>query len=104
MWQAWFNIAAGLWLILCAFVPPLQTPASMIIPGIVSIIFGFWGGGSINSWQGYINGIIGIWLFISAVWLMLYVPWNFFIAGIVVVALALWNSLEHVHPQHAHVH
>ncbi len=104
MWQAWFNIAVGIWLIVCAFIPSLQMPASMIVPGIVSIIFGFWGGGTVNSWQGYVNGILGVWLFLSGVWFMLFVPWNFFILGIVIGILAIWNTTEHIHPQQIHAH
>lgn len=104
MWQAWFNIAVGIWLVICAFVPSLQTPASMIVPGVVSFVFGFWGAERINSWQGYVNGFLGIWLFLSAVWFMILAPWNFFIAGIVIGILAIWNTAEHPHPQHAHAH
>ncbi len=104
MWQAWLNIAVGIWLIICAFVPALWTPASMIVPGVVSFVFGFWGGGMESSWQGYVNGVIGTWLFLSGIWFMLYEPWNFFLSGIVVTVLAIWNSIQHQHPMHAAAH
>lgn len=100
MWQGWINIAVGVWLIICGFVPQLQTPAGILIPGIVSVIFGFWGAGRVNSWQGTVNGIIGIWLFLSGVAFGLAVPWNFFISGIVVGILAIWNTAEHAEPGH----
>lgn len=103
MWQAWMDLVVGIWLIICGFVPTLQTPASMIIAGIVAFVFGFWGAARVNSWQGTINGIIGIWLFLSVVAFGLVVSWNFFIPGIVVGILAVWNLTRHeasgqVHP------
>lgn len=105
MWQAWLDLAVGIWLIICGFVPALQTPASMIVAGIVAFVFGFWGAARANSWQGTVNGIIGIWLFLSAVAFGLVVPWNFFISGIVVGILAIWNISVHeapgqIHPAH----
>ena len=100
MLQSWFNIAAGAWLIVCGFVPSLQTPASMIVAGAVAMLFGFWGAGRTGSWQSIINGMIGIWLFLSGVWFTLYVPWNFFVFGAAAFILAAWNTTEHPTPSH----
>ena len=95
MWQGWFDLAVGIWLIISAFVPAIRTPASMVAAGATAIIFGFWGAGRRNSWQGTINGLIGIWLLISAIWLFLAVPWNFFFSGVVIGILAIWNIASH---------
>lgn len=100
MLQSWFNIAVGIWLLLCGFIPSLQTPASMITAGAVAMLFGFWGTGRTFSWQSTINGIIGIWLFLSGVWFHLYVPWNFFVFGAAMLILAVWNTSEHPKPSH----
>ncbi len=102
MWQAWLDLAVGIWLIVCGFVPIIRTPASMIVAGIVAFVFGFWGAARVNSWQGTINGIIGIWLFLSGVAFGLAVPWNFFIAGIVIGILAIWSLSEHTTPGEIH--
>lgn len=94
MWQGWIDLAAGMWLIVCSFVPALQSPASMIVGGVAAIIFGFWGASRVHSWQGTVNGLIGVWLFLSAVAFFLVVPWNFFASGIVIGVLAIWNIAQ----------
>ena len=98
MWQAWLNLAAGLWLILCGLVPSLQTPGAMIVPGIVVFILGFWTTARVKSWEGTINGIAGIWLFLSGVWFELWVPWNFLILGALITVLSIVNLIEHPSP------
>lgn len=100
MWQSWINLAIGLWLILCGFVPALQTPDSMIIPGILALIFGFWSTTRVSSWEGVINGIAGIWLFLSGLWFQFYLPWNFLVIGGIITVLSLWNLAEHPDPSH----
>jgi hypothetical protein len=60
MWQAWFNLAVGIWLIICGFIPSLQTPVSIFVPGAVAFIFGFWSTYEKSSWQGIVNGVSGI--------------------------------------------
>lgn len=100
MWQAWFNLAAGIWLILCGFIPSLQTPASMLIPGAVAFVFGFWNTYTDKSWQGVINGSAGIWLFLSGIWFGLFVQWNFLVFGVLIGVMALWNITEHPHTTH----
>jgi len=100
MLQAWFNIAVGLWLLLCGFIPSLQTPASMFVAGAVAMLFGFWGTGRTGSMQSTVNGMIGIWLFLSGIWFDLYVPWNFLVFGAAITILAIWNTTEHTHPTH----
>jgi hypothetical protein len=102
MWQGWMDLAAGIWLIISAFIPAIRTPASMIVGGIVVFVFGFWGAARVNSWQGTINGIIGIWLFLSGVAFMLAVPWNFFISGVVIGILSIWNVAQHESPGQVH--
>ncbi len=89
MWQAWVNLAAGIWLILAGIIPGIRTEASMLIGGIVAVIFGFWAG--TEKWHGIVNGIIGIWLILSALWFNLVVPWNFIIFGIIIGLIAIWN-------------
>ena len=103
MWQGWIDLAAGIWLIICGFIPLLRTPVSMLVGGAVVFIFGFWGASRNNSWQGTINGIIGAWLFLSAIWFNLVVTWNFFIFGAVIAILAIWNVTEHSEPSHISV-
>ena len=98
MLQSWFNIAVGLWLLLCGFIPSLQTPAGMISAGAVAMLFGVWGTGRVKSWQSTVNGIIGVWIFLNGVWFHLFVPWNYFIFGAALFALAVWNTAEHLHP------
>ena len=100
MWQAWFNLAAGLYLIISGFVPALQTPASMIVPGATVFVMGFWTTIKVQSMEGTVNGIAGIWLFLSGVWFQLYMPWNFFIVGGIITILSIWNLAEHPHPTH----
>ena len=102
MWQGWIDLAVGIWLVVCAFVPGLQTPASMIVPGIAAFVFGFWGAARVNSWQGTVNGIIGIWLFLSGIAFNLFVLWNFFIAGALVGVLSIWNVARHSEPAQLH--
>jgi hypothetical protein len=97
MWQAWINMVMGAWLIIAGIIPALSDPVSMFVPGIIAIIFGFWGAGQSNSWQGTINGIIGIWLAISGLFLSLALGWNFIIFGAVMLCLAIWNAGEHPH-------
>ncbi len=96
MWQGWVDIIIGIWLILCGFIPALQTPPSMLIAGVAAAIFGFWS----KTWQGTTNGIIGFWLFFSGVWFGLVAPWNFFISGGIMTILAVWNATKHPHVQH----
>lgn len=102
MWQGWFDLAAGIWLVISSFIPALQTPASILTAGIVIAIFGFWSATE-NSWQGTVNGIIGVWLFLSGVAFSLAVPVNFFVSGIVVGLLAIWNLSSHNEPNAVHV-
>ncbi len=88
MWQAWINIAAGLWAFLSGLFIVLSVPANFIITGIVIAIFGFWG---VRRWQGIANGILGIWLFISGFSPELSNPMNFLIVGLIVTGLAIWR-------------
>ena len=104
MWQGWFDFAAGIWLIVSAFIPAIQTDASMIVGGAVALIFGFWGAATDNSWQSICNGVIGIWLLLSGIWLNLAAPWNFFIFGAVMVLLAIWNIVQHPQAKHIPAH
>ena len=99
MWQAWLNLAVGIWLIICGFVHPLQTPAIMIVSGIAAIVFGFWSAARVNSGQGTIIGIIGIWLLLSSGVLILPDKWNFFASGILVAVLAVWNLAGYEAPR-----
>ncbi len=98
MWQSWLNFTIGLWLILCGFVPSLRTPASMIVPGALAFIFGFWSTARVQNWEGSINGILGVWLFLSGVWFQLYLSWNFFVIGGIITVLSIWNLAEHPDP------
>ena len=100
MWQAWFNLAVGIWLVICGFIPGLQTPVSMLVPGAVAFIFGFWSTYTDKSWQGIVNGVSGIWLFLSAVWFGLFIQWNFLVFGVLIGIMALWNITEHPHRAH----
>ena len=104
MWQGWIDIAVGVWLIVCGFVPGLQSSASMVVGGAVATVFGFWGAGRTNGWQGTINGLIGIWLLLSAIVFLLVVPWNFFLSGIIIGALAIWNVAQNPAETIAHTH
>lgn len=100
MWQGWFDLAVGIWLIISTFIPAIRTPASMIAAGAAAVLFGFWGAGRRNSWQGTLNGIIGIWLILSGIWFYLAVPWNFFFSGLVIGILAIWNVAGHPAKKH----
>lgn len=102
MWQAWINVIMGAWLIIAGIIPVLRADVSMFIPGIIAIIFGFWGAGEAKSWQGTVNGIIGIWLALSGIFFSLALAWNFIIFGAVILCLAAWNAGEHPHPGQVH--
>lgn len=104
MWQSWMNILAGIWLIICGFIPQLRTPASLIAAGAAVLVFGFWNTAQIKSWQGIINGLAGIWLFLSGLWFGIFFQWNFLIFGVLITLVAFWNSAQHNHPEHAPVH
>lgn len=98
MWQSWFNLAIGIWLIFCGFTPSLQTPTSMVVPGALAFVFGFWTTTRIKNFEGPISGMAGVWLFLSAVWFHFYLPWNFFVIGGIITVLSIWNLTEHPDP------
>lgn len=100
MWQGWVDMIVGVWLILCGFVPGLQTSWSMLLAGFAVGVIGF----SARTWQGNLNGLSGIWLFLSAVWFGLVAPWNFFLFGAIITVLAVWNVSQHPHPEHLPAH
>ena len=100
MWQSWFNVIAGIWMILCGFIPGLRTPVSMIVPGAVALVFGYWSAADKKEWKGALNGTIGVWLLLSSIWFGLYVPWNFLVFGVALTLIALWNISEHSNPTH----
>jgi len=100
MWQSWINAIAGIWLIVCGFVPILRTPASMIAAGAAVFVFGFWNTAQVKSWQAVINGLAGIWIFLSGLWFGVIVPWNFLIFGVLITLMAIWDFSQHNHPQH----
>lgn len=95
MWQGWFDLVAGIWLFMSAFNPGMRFPASMIVPGVVVAIFGFWGAREKNSWQGIINGLTGIWLVLSGTFFNFAISRNFLISGTVICILAIWNIIQH---------
>jgi hypothetical protein len=104
MWQGWFDLAAGIWLVISAFILSIQSDASIIVAGAVALIFGFWGATTEKSWQSVINGIIGIWLLLSSIWFHLIAPWNFLIFGAIMGILAIWNITERPHATHITAH
>jgi hypothetical protein len=81
MWQGWLNLILGVWLIISGFVSPLQSPANLIIVGILAAVFGFW---SYKNWQGDVIGILG--------------PANFIIVGVLMIIAGLWEGLSHPKP------
>ncbi len=91
MWQGWINMILGLWLILSAFVPSLQSSINMIVAGVLAAIFGFW---AYKLWQGVVNGILGIWIFLSGVIFNLIVTVNFIVVGIIMGILGVWCALS----------
>jgi hypothetical protein len=44
MWQSWVSAILGVWVIILSFIPGLRNLASLLIPGIVVLILGVWGG------------------------------------------------------------
>jgi len=90
MWQGWINLVLGVWLILSGFISPLQTPANLIIVGILAAICGFWGA---KNWKGRINGILGLWIFLSGSVFNLAFSWNFIISGILLSILGIWRAI-----------
>lgn len=99
MWQAFINLIAGTWLIICGFVQTLQTQPVIITAGITIILFGFWGAAAANSRQGSMNGFIGIWLFLSGVVFALAIQWNFLVSGIFIIIVALWDIAGYETPR-----
>jgi len=99
MWQGWINLILGAWLIISAFVPSLQTPANLIIVGILAAVFGFW---TYKNWQGDIAGILGIWMFLSGIWWNLLSPANFIIVGLLLGICSVWEGLVHPKPTAPH--
>jgi hypothetical protein len=104
MWQSWLNFFAGVWLIICAFVTPLRTPASMIAAGAVAFILGFWAVARTEDWKGAVNGSIGVWLLLSGIWFGILGVWNFLAFGVALAIFALWNIVQHPSPTHAPAH
>lgn len=104
MWQGWFDLAAGIWLVISAFIPNIQSDASIIVGGAVALLFGLWGAVNEKRWQSVVNGVVGIWLLLSGIWFNLIAPWNFFIFGVVIGLLAIWNLLQHPEAKHAIAH
>ncbi len=104
MWEGWINIAAGVWLIICGFIPELRTPVSMLAPGAIIFLLGALGAYENRSWQSALNGAAGVWLFLSGIWFSLYVPWNFLVFGVFVGLLAVWNISQHPTLTHASAH
>jgi len=95
MWQGWTNLVLGVWLIISAFVPSLQTPANLIIVGILAAVFGFW---TYKDWRGNVSGFLGIWSLLSGVWFNLISPVNFFIVGLLLGISGIWEGLVHPKP------
>ncbi|MBD3315093.1 MAG: hypothetical protein GF344_04845 [Chitinivibrionales bacterium] len=92
MWQAWVNIAAGIWAVISGFSMTLVNPTNFLITGAVMAVFGFWA--PRRRWQGIVNGVIGLWLIISAFIAGLVTPQNLIISGLVVAVLAGWRVAE----------
>jgi hypothetical protein len=92
MWQAWVNVAAGIWAFISGFSYVLTNPTNFLITGAVIAIFGFWT--PRRRWQGIVNGVIGLWLIISAFIPALVVSQNLLISGLVVAVLAGWRIAE----------
>jgi len=92
MWQGWINLILGLWLILSGLVSALQTPANLIITGVLAVVFGFW---TYKNWQGDVAGVLGIWLFLSGIWWNLLSPVNFIVVGLLLGVIGLWEGLIH---------
>jgi hypothetical protein len=90
MWQGWINLVLGAWLIISSFVPLLQTPANLIIVGILAVVFGFW---AYKDWRGDIAGILGLWIFLSGSRFNLVFSWNFIISGIVLSIFGFWYAV-----------
>lgn len=44
MWRNWVNVILGVWIIIVSLVPGLRSLVSLLIPGIVVLILGVWGG------------------------------------------------------------
>jgi hypothetical protein len=95
MWQGWLNLILGVWLIISGFVSPLQSPANLIIVGILAAVFGFW---SYKNWQGDVIGILGIWLLLCGIWFGILGPANFIIVGVLMIIAGLWEGLSHPKP------
>jgi hypothetical protein len=102
MWLEWIEFMIGIWLIVCGFIPGLQSSASLVATGIATFLFGFWDAAIANSWQGTINGVLGVWLVLSGMTFHLNSQWNFFIVGSVILILAVWSVAKH--PQHGEFH
>ncbi len=89
MWQGWVNLILGIWLIISGFVSSLQTPANLIVVGILATVFGFW---AYKMWQGIANGILGLWTLLSGLVFHLLNPTNFIIVGLLMGVFGAWEG------------
>jgi hypothetical protein len=95
MWQGWINLVLGVWLIISGLVSSLQTPANLIITGILVAVFGFW---TYKDWLGDIIGVLGLWSLLSGIWFSLFSPANFLIVGVLIGGLGFWEAYLHSKP------
>jgi len=99
MWQGWVNLVLGVWLILSGLITPLQTPANLIIVGLLAAVFGFW---TYKDWLGDIAGVLGLWAILSGIWFNLLSPANFLIVGVLLVGSGYWVGFTHSKPATPH--
>jgi hypothetical protein len=99
MWQGWISFLLGIWLIISGLTPVLQYPINLILVGVLSIIFGFWG---IKSWSEAINAILGIWIVVSALAYNMIISQNFLVIGIAMGIFGLWSGLSRPEEERLH--
>ena len=95
MWQGWTNLVLGIWLIFSGLIGVLQTPANLIITGILVTVFGF---RNYKDWLGDAAGILGLWALLSGLWFNLLSPANFLITGVLITGLGFWEGYYHEKP------
>lgn len=90
MWQGLINLILGLWLLISGLIPTFQTPANMIVVGIIVAVMGFT---RVKKWPGALSGILGLWVFLSGLWFKILAPTNFIVVGLLVAGCGLWCGI-----------
>ena len=102
------NLAAGLWLMISAFLMAVGFYSNPFVVGFLVAVFALIELSAIESsqWLGWVNGILGFWLLFSPLFsttATMGEVWNNAILGLVILVSALWglmssSSMSRGHP------